>query len=134
MTGRTPKPTGLYIHIPFCHARCGYCDFVTFTGKEDKIDEYIEDLCREMELYTQVPSTVTRMREGWDKGTNQNSALTLSPLPRSAVEGNPKIEISTIFFGGGTPSVLEPRHLRTIFRSIHRHFNVQSDAEITLEA
>ena len=75
MTGKHPDPLGLYIHIPFCHARCGYCDFVTFTGKEDRIDEYVADLCSEIQLYSS-PSA-----------------------------------ISTVFFGGGTPSVLEPRHL-----------------------
>ena len=46
-----PPVGGLYIHIPFCHARCGYCDFVTFTGKEDRIAAYVENLCHEMELY-----------------------------------------------------------------------------------
>jgi len=93
----SPDPVGLYIHIPFCHARCGYCDFVTFTGKEDKIDQYVTDLCEEIRLYGEQT-------------------------------------ISTIFFGGGTPSVLEPRHLRKIFASIHRHFHVDPKAEITLEA
>src|SRR5690242_7592410 len=97
MTGKNPSPLGLYLHIPFCHARCGYCDFVTFTGKEDRIDEYVRDLCHEMQMY----------------------------MGQS---------ISTIFFGGGTPSVLEPDHLRRIFQSIHEHFQVNPEAEITLEA
>ena len=44
-------PLALYLHIPFCHARCGYCDFVTFTGKEDRIDAYILQLLKEAELY-----------------------------------------------------------------------------------
>jgi len=94
---RLISPAGAYIHIPFCRARCGYCDFITFTGKENKIDQYVEDLCVEIRLYAGAA-------------------------------------ISTIFFGGGTPSVLEPRHLRKIFQSIHRHFKVSPHAEITLEA
>ncbi len=97
MTPKSPSPVGLYIHIPFCHARCGYCDFVTFTGKEDKIDHYVEGLTEEIRLYA-----------GED--------------------------ISTIFFGGGTPSVLESKHLHEIFKAIHEYFRVAKDAEVTLEA
>jgi oxygen-independent coproporphyrinogen-3 oxidase len=104
---------GLYIHIPFCHARCGYCDFVTFTGKEDKIDQYVEDLCEEMLLWKASPQP--------------------SPLGRRRDEVSGEA-ISTVFFGGGTPSVLEPRHLQKIFQSIHEHFPIAPDAEITLEA
>ncbi len=47
-------PLGLYIHIPFCHARCGYCDFVTFTGKDDQRDAYIQTLCKEIDLYPEA--------------------------------------------------------------------------------
>jgi len=111
MMPRSPD-LGLYIHIPFCHARCGYCDFVTFTGKEDKIDGYVGDLCREIGLYGgKSPHT---------------------PLLQRGDSGG--ISISTIFFGGGTPSVLEPRHLSQIFAAIRSHFKLKPNAEITLEA
>jgi oxygen-independent coproporphyrinogen-3 oxidase len=91
------KPLGLYLHIPFCHARCGYCDFVTFTGKEDQIDRYVQALYDEIKAY--------------DGST-----------------------ISTIFFGGGTPSVLEGPQLRKILSTIQTHLSLQPGAEITLEA
>jgi oxygen-independent coproporphyrinogen-3 oxidase len=97
-TKKDDGPLGLYIHIPFCHARCGYCDFVTFTGKEDRIDQYIEDLFREIRLHPQ------------------------------------RLDVSTIFFGGGTPSLLDPRHVSDILRQVRSHFDLNSDAEITLEA
>jgi oxygen-independent coproporphyrinogen-3 oxidase len=89
--------SGLYIHVPFCHARCGYCDFVTFTGKEDRIDGYVADLCAEIRLY-------------------------------------PRQNISTIFFGGGTPSLLEPHHVSQILDAVRSHFDLNPDAEVTLEA
>lgn len=91
------SPVGLYIHIPFCHARCGYCDFVTFTGKEDRIDGYVENLCKEIRM-------------------TSSSA------------------ISTIFFGGGTPSVLEIHQIEKILKAAHDHFEIDPEAEITLEA
>ena len=89
--------TGLYIHIPFCHARCGYCDFVTFTGKEDRIEQYVDDLCQEMQMY-------------------------------------PAADIATIFFGGGTPSLLTPKHVSQILNAARAHHGVADDAEITMEA
>lgn len=45
------KPIGLYIHIPFCEKKCHYCDFLTFTDSDDKIDEYISYLIKEIKLY-----------------------------------------------------------------------------------
>ncbi len=88
---------GLYIHVPFCHARCGYCDFVTFTGKEAQIGLYAEALCHEIAM---VPSA----------------------------------SIATVFLGGGTPSLLDARPLSRVFQTLRRHFDLHTDAEITLEA
>ncbi len=91
------QPLGLYIHIPFCHARCGYCDFVTFTGKDDQRTSYIQALSQEIDLY-------------------------------------PCSTLSTVFLGGGTPSVLEPQQIDVLFQKIKNHFTLDSEAEITLEA
>src|ERR1700693_639978 len=97
MMPKSPSAQGLYIHVPFCHARCGYCDFVTFTGKEDQRDAYVAALCKEIGMYA-------------------------------------KESVTTVFFGGGTPSVLEAAHLQDIFKALRRHFSVDPAAEITLEA
>lgn len=96
------KNKGLYLHIPFCHARCGYCDFVTFTGKEDKVDRYVEELCQEIAL---------------------QSASVSDPGP-----------LQTAFFGGGTPSLLEPEQVEAILSAIHVHHGLRDNAEVTLEA
>ena len=48
------KEIGLYVHIPFCKSKCIYCDFCSFANKEDKIDEYIDMLIKEMNLYKEV--------------------------------------------------------------------------------
>lgn len=42
---------GLYVHIPFCHKKCYYCDFLTFPGQEKRMDSYISNLLKEMEIY-----------------------------------------------------------------------------------
>lgn len=92
----------LYIHIPFCRHRCGYCDFNTYAGLGDLVPAYMKALGREIEY-----------------------------VGKSAQE---RIAIHTIFFGGGTPSLIPLEHLAPIFASIHSFFDVGADAEITLEA
>lgn len=99
MTLKSPD-RGLYLHIPFCHARCGYCDFVTFTGKEDRVARYVEQLKHELTLHTPGES---------------------SPL-------------HTVFFGGGTPSLLEPEQTASLISHIRERFILDACAEITLEA
>lgn len=90
---------GLYIHIPFCAARCHYCDFFTFAGKENLIDDYVSALCYEL-------MSLSREHD---------------------------VTVKTIFFGGGTPSILQPAHFDKIFNTLHRNFTVIPDAEITVE-
>jgi len=92
---------GLYLHIPFCRARCGYCDFVTFTGQEHQIDGFIEALTQEI---------------------------------AQAQRQFPDPPIKTIFFGGGTPSLLERSHLERIFQALKTGWNLENVSEITLEA
>ncbi len=90
---------GLYIHIPFCAARCHYCDFFTFAGKEHLIDKYVFALCNELTLLSQEHD----------------------------------VSVKTIFFGGGTPGILQPAHFEKIFKALHNHFTISADAEITVE-
>jgi oxygen-independent coproporphyrinogen III oxidase len=94
---------GIYLHIPFCHARCGYCDFVTFTGKEAQIPRFTEALKREIAHHGR--------QDQW-----------------------PALKyLESIFFGGGTPSLLEPSDISAILGSIGAHWSL-NDAEITMEA
>jgi putative oxygen-independent coproporphyrinogen III oxidase len=84
--------TGVYVHIPFCAARCDYCDFATWTDRAHLVDAYV-DAC------------VVHLRR-----------RALAP-------------VDTVFFGGGTPSLLEATQLTTILDAIPR----ASDAEVTVE-
>ncbi len=122
MIPRSPD-RGLYLHIPFCHARCGYCDFVTFTGKEDKIDQYVEALCKEISLYGQSEQSKDSKQNS--EGKDASAICPLSALPAL---------IQTVFFGGGTPSLLEPHHVAQILSAVRSHFVLDPDAEITMEA
>ncbi len=92
----------LYLHIPFCHHRCSYCDFNTYSGMESLIPDYVGALCQEMNF-----------------------------VSRSHPD---RIPVHTIFFGGGTPSLLPGRELSRIFDTLQQAFILLEECEITLEA
>lgn len=100
------SPLSLYLHIPFCTHRCAYCDFNTYAGQEAMIPAYVDALCKEIEFV---------------------GLLLPSPLRGGA-------GVHTIFFGGGTPSLLNPEQFEAILGSIHSSFTFMENAEITIEA
>jgi oxygen-independent coproporphyrinogen-3 oxidase len=97
---------GIYVHIPFCKVRCSYCDFNTFAGLEALMPAYVQALSREI--------------------------LQVSRAAEQAGPGRP--EVTTIFFGGGTPSLLPVGQLARILDELRRAFILMGDCEISLEA
>lgn len=95
-------PYSIYLHIPFCVHRCGYCDFNTYAGLEDLIPAYTDALIEE--------------------------------IRQVAASAPDKLPVHTIFFGGGTPSLLPIESAKRILDAIRGGFAVDKDAEITLEA
>jgi oxygen-independent coproporphyrinogen III oxidase len=96
----------IYLHIPFCTHRCAYCDFNTYAGQESLMPAYVDALTREIEFVG-------------------------SRAERSGVSRH---EVHTIFFGGGTPSLLSPKQFEAIFQILRDNFTLTEDAEITIEA
>jgi oxygen-independent coproporphyrinogen-3 oxidase len=98
---------GVYVHVPFCRTRCGYCDFNTYTATElgGGADQ------------AAYPALVAR-----------EIALARRALPES------KAAVSTVFFGGGTPTLLPPGQLGDILARIADAFGLAEDAEVTVEA
>ena len=107
------RPISLYLHIPFCTHRCAYCDFNTYAGQESMIPAYVEALCKEIEF---VGLRAERRSSGSE----------------TAVEAS--FQVHTIFFGGGTPSLLSPKQFESILKSIRANFTLTHDAEMTIEA
>jgi oxygen-independent coproporphyrinogen III oxidase len=103
-----PPPVSLYLHIPFCTHRCAYCDFNTYAGQEDMIPAYVDALINEINFVG-------------------NKLRTTQLL-------NYSTNVHTIFFGGGTPSLLSPKQFESIFKAIHDNFTLTDDVEITIEA
>lgn len=100
------ESVSLYLHIPFCHTRCHYCDFNTYAGILPLREPYVKALLTEIELAGQA----ARHADG---------------TPRRA---------RTIFFGGGTPSLLSVAQLTRLLDACRSAFAVDEEAEITLEA
>jgi len=92
----------LYIHIPWCHSKCPYCDFNSHAAAVWPEDEYVRALITEMERRAGEPA--------W--------------------RGN---SLRTIFFGGGTPSLFDPRSIGRILNAAQQRFSFESEIEITLE-
>jgi putative oxygen-independent coproporphyrinogen III oxidase len=106
----TSKPLSFYIHIPYCLSRCGYCDFNTYTPAE--LGQ--SDLARG-EISSQYMSAAIKEIE------RAASSLESGPL------------VPTIFFGGGTPSLMDPADIRAAIKAISDRFQVTPDCEITME-
>ena len=98
-----------YIHIPYCVKRCGYCDFNTYTPAELKVESSLTEISHS---YIDL-----MMRE-------IEMARAFSDVKR----------VPTIFFGGGTPSLMEPADLGRVISAIADHFELSPDCEITMEA
>ncbi len=92
---------GLYLHIPYCLHKCGYCDFNSHNINEAEMESYVQALLMEME---------------------------------HAAKGAQNRRVTTIFFGGGTPTTLPFADLARILEACRQHFQVGPEAEITCEA
>lgn len=97
-----------YVHVPFCVVRCGYCDFNTYTklsfGPGAGRDDFDATVLKEIELSRNVLNT-----------------------------GNNATALKTIFFGGGTPTLLNAGQLTAIVDGLRQAFGIEKDAEITTE-
>ena len=110
----------LYIHVPFCRSKCNYCAF------------YSEPLVPSNQLVTHGSGLPGFVELGRDRMSQWLDALFLEMAQRSDEFGRPSIK--TVFFGGGTPSLVPPETVRVIINRIKRYFKLDPKAEITLEA
>jgi oxygen-independent coproporphyrinogen-3 oxidase len=98
---------GVYVHVPFCFTRCGYCDFNTYTTGE--------------------------LGSSAGPASYVQSALAEVALARRVL-GSVDLPVSTVFFGGGTPTLLPPADLARMLDAVHETFGLVAGAEVTTEA
>ena len=97
-----------YVHIPYCLKRCGYCDFNTYTPSELREGGTLETVS-----YDYIDAVLRELDLAYEQAPGA---------------------VPTIFFGGGTPSLLPARDLGRVISSIRERWDVADDCEITLEA
>jgi putative oxygen-independent coproporphyrinogen III oxidase len=110
--GHVPAPQqvaasalGFYVHVPYCSARCGYCDFNTYVPGEDG----------------------HRTRQDW-------LAAATTEIDRAADALGSRRPVETVFVGGGTPTLLPPADLGEVLSRINDRIGLTADAEVTVEA
>lgn len=134
---------GVYVHWPFCAQKCPYCDFnshVRHAGWDEArfLAAYKGELSHVAELLRDAslspPPSRGRVREG---GTAEQPSLGFPPPlapPRQGEGRDARPTVTSIFFGGGTPSLMKPETTAAILDHIATLWTVEQDAEITLEA
>ncbi|HVF89429.1 MAG TPA: radical SAM family heme chaperone HemW [Blastocatellia bacterium] len=108
---------GIYIHIPFCERKCTYCNFNTTDFFTDLSARYANGVAREIASHGDLLAS-------GDGAARENGS-------GSRFEGRARVD--TIFFGGGTPSIIEAAHLASLVEACRASFDVEPDAEITIE-
>jgi coproporphyrinogen III oxidase-like Fe-S oxidoreductase len=100
------RPFGMYVHVPWCSSRCGYCDFNTY-----------------------VPGALANV----GPTSFADDAIAEIRLARRSL-GEADVPVSTVFFGGGTPTLLPAADLGRILSAIKTEFGLAADVEVTTEA
>src|SRR5436309_3515453 len=107
LEGAATRPLGIYVHVPFCATRCGYCDFNTYTATElgggATQASYADSVEAELDLAVRVLGSAAR-------------------------------PVDTVFFGGGTPTLLPADDLARMLDGVRIRFGLSPDAEVTTEA
>jgi oxygen-independent coproporphyrinogen-3 oxidase len=111
--GLGERPFGIYVHVPFCTTRCGYCDFNTYTAAE---------------LGGGPGSAAVSV------GSYPGLAVAEIGFARKALAGEGHLPVRTVFFGGGTPTLMSPAAFGQILRAIDAEFGLAPGAEVTTEA
>ncbi|MER7499644.1 radical SAM family heme chaperone HemW [Nonomuraea pusilla] len=107
LRGLGARPFAFYVHVPFCVTRCGYCDFNTYTAAE--------------------------LGPGASHRDYADTAIEEVRLARRVL-GDAELPVETVFFGGGTPTLLPPGDLVRILAAIDTEFGLRPGAEVTTEA
>ncbi|GAB3431754.1 radical SAM family heme chaperone HemW [Actinophytocola sediminis] len=107
LRGLGRRPFGVYVHVPFCATRCGYCDFNTYTAAE----------------LAESPASPKSWLDGLRRELDLAAGVLVEPPP-----------VATVFVGGGTPSLLGAEVLAEVLAAVRTTFGLAPDAEVTTES
>jgi len=104
--GKMTEALGVYISVPFCRAKCTYCNFASGVFGAERMDAYVDRVCAEI------------------AGVGRRAAGMRADLPR---------HVDSVYLGGGTPSLLAAEQVKRMFAVVRAEFTVADNSEITLE-
>jgi oxygen-independent coproporphyrinogen-3 oxidase len=111
-----PRSVGLYVHVPFCTAKCHYCDFNSYAGLDRLVGTYLDAVCREIsDLPQRLPPDIATEGATWASRAT-------------------RLHARTVNFGGGTPSLLEASAVRRILATAATRMELPQGIEVSLEA
>lgn len=111
MTYSPSSPVAAYVHVPFCRQRCYYCDFPVYVVGKQTAAENRSSL------------TIAKYLQ----------ALKVEIAAVDLAADDDRVPLETVFFGGGTPSLLSPWQIEEILTTLHDRFSIAADAEISME-
>jgi oxygen-independent coproporphyrinogen-3 oxidase len=138
------RKLGIYVQVPFCQTKCTYCNFRTGVVSSSRFAPYVEAVCREIREHRQL---LEAAGVDWPGPLGRSGAAPLQRESEAAGEVRDEFVgqarspewlchetiVDTVYIGGGTPSLLDPRHLQSILDEIRTAFTARL-AEVTLEA
>jgi oxygen-independent coproporphyrinogen-3 oxidase len=112
--------SGIYIHIPFCESKCGYCAFFSKANQKPQIIEnYVEMLCKEMQnVKRNFAKAESKIKTRFDFAETMQKVQS----------------VESIYLGGGTPSILNINQIKRIFETLNNNFDLSATKEVTFEA
>lgn len=128
----------MYISVPFCKAKCTYCNFASGVFGAERMDRYVERVCAEI---GGVRNAVGRMKgpglKPFDPHETSRGLQPAATPKNGCADRLAGVElpgvVDTIFFGGGTPSLLGAEQMKRLFAALRGEFEINAEAEITLE-
>lgn len=130
----------LYVHIPFCARKCGYCDFLSMPAGDGEQRRYMEALLEEVRQVSRV--TARPAEAGGTPALPPGGGPSVLPpesgqkriRPVESAQERDEPRVTSVFIGGGTPSLPEPGWIEALLAEIRAGFSLEEEAEITMEA
>ena len=134
MPAESKKSLGIYIHVPFCVRKCGYCGFYSIAPRDNAFKEAFEDSF-ENSFENALEDALEKYAIAVEKQILDGSFIPREVAPYGLDRFNiKKYSVDSIFFGGGTPSLLSSESIHKILSAVYSVFSVEKNAEITIES
>lgn len=130
------EPIEIYVHIPFCVRKCKYCDFLSYPADERIKDKYVDALCNQISIVSAGTLPGQDYCAGDDEPEDfyfDEDDYTASFQAVGESESAESMKVSTVYFGGGTPTCLTMGQIETILCKLKEKYTFLPDAEVTIE-